>query len=159
MPAFFRVKGYTMPTTQLPMASERIGIRPPPGSQIPVAEQLVQTLAQILAHNAGERIVLMASPSGVLYTASPRLSSVFHWTASAPNTPKQGENKAATEILCMAHPDNTGRVWVCTKIAAASNNAFPLDKGDVIGFSVENLSELRALIVANGDTLIVGYSL
>jgi len=148
-----------MPTTQLPMASERIGIRPPQGSQIPVAEQVVQTLAQLLGHNAGERIVLIASPSGILYTASPRLSDVFQWTAAAPNTAKQGDNKAATEILCMAHPDNTGRIWVRTKTAAATNNAFPLDKGDVIGFSVENLQELRALIVANGDTLIVGYSL
>lgn len=148
-----------MPTTQLPMGSDRIGIRPPQGSQIPVAEQVVQTLAQLMGHNAGERIVLTASPSGVLYIASPRLSDVFQWTAAAPNTPEQGDNKAATEILCMAHPDNTGRIWVRTKTTAAANNAFPLDKGDVIGFSVENLSELRALIVATGDTLIVGYSL
>ena len=148
-----------MPTTQLPMGSERLGIRPPLPSQIRVAEQLVQTLALLLGHNAGNRVVLKASLSGVLYTASPRLSDVFHWTAAAPNTAEQGDNIAATEILCQAHPDNTGRIWVRTRKDAATDNAFPLDKGDVIGFSVENLSELRALIVANGDTLIVGYSL
>jgi len=84
---------------------------------------------------------------------------VFHWTAAAPNTPKQGDNIACTEVLCTAHPDNTGRIWVRTRSTAAANNGFPLDAGDSIGFSVENLSDLYALIVANGDTLIVGYSL
>jgi len=148
-----------MPTTQLPMGSEVLGIKPPLPSQIPVAEQLVQTLAQLLGHNAGNRVVLKASPSGVLYTASARLTDIVHLTSSAPNQQKQGDNIAATEIICQAHPDNAGRIWVRTRKDAATNNAFPLDKGDVIGFSVENLSELHALIVSNGDTLIVGYSL
>jgi len=148
-----------MPTTQLPMGSDRLGIRPPLSSQIPVAEQLVQTLAQLLAHCNGERIVLKASPGGILFTASPSLSDVFHWTAAAPNAAKQGDNIVATEVLCMAHPDNTGKIWVRTKKVATVDNAFPLDKGDVIGFSVENMQDLHALIVTNGEKLIVGYSL
>lgn len=148
-----------MPTTQLPMASDRLGIRPPLPSQIPVAEQLVQTLAQIIGHYNGERVVLKASPGGILYNASPSLTDVFHWTAAAPNAAKQGDNIVATEVLCVAHPDNTGKVWVRTKKVATVDNAFPLDAGDVIGFSVENLQDLHALIVTNGEKLIVGYSL
>ena len=148
-----------MAKATLPIASDQIGLHPPLPSQIPVSDELRQTLALLLGYAQGERIPLRASPSGILYAASPRLSDVFHWTATAPNDAKQGDNIVATEVLCQAHPDNTGRIWVRTRKDAATDNAFPLDKGDVIGFSVENLSELRALIVANGDTLIVGYSL
>jgi hypothetical protein len=148
-----------MPTTQLPMASGRLGIRPPLSSQIPVAEQFVQTLAQLIGHFNGERVVLKASPGGILYNASPALTDVFHWTATAPNDTKQGSNIIATEVVCIAHPDNTGKVWVRTKKAATADNAIPLDAGDIIGFSVENLQDLHALIVVNGEKLIVGYSL
>jgi len=148
-----------MPTTQLPMQSDKLGIRPPLPSQIPVAEQLVQTLAQLLGYHNGERVVLKASPSGILYNASPALTDVFHWTATAPNEAKHGLNIVATEVLCIAHPDNTGKVWVRTKKAATVDNAIPLDAGDIIGFSVENLQDLHALIVVNGEKLIVGYSL
>jgi hypothetical protein len=143
----------------LPMGSESLSLRPSLPSQIPVAEQVQQTLALMLGLVPGERIPLRCSPSGIMYTASPRLTDVLHWTAAGANEPRQGDNIMATEVICESHPDNTGRIWVRTRIAAASNNAFPLDKGDVIGFSVENLSELRALIVTAGDTLIVGYSL
>jgi len=148
-----------MAKVTLPIASDQIGLRPPLPSQIPVSDELRQTLALLLGYHQGDRIPLACSPSGILYTASPRLVDVFHWTAAAPNTSKQGDNIACTEVLCTAHPDNTGRIWVRTRSTAAANNAFPLDKGDPIGFSIENLSELFALIVANGDTLIVGYSL
>lgn len=148
-----------MAKATLPIASDQIGLRPPLPSQIPVSDELRQTLALLLGYAQGERVTLRASPSGILYATSPRLVDVFHWTAAAPNTPKQGDNIACTEVLCMAHPDNTGRIWVRTRSTAAINNAFPLDKGDPIGFSIENLSDLFALIVANGDTLIVGYSL
>ena len=148
-----------MAKVTLPIASDQIGLRPPLPSQIPVNDELRQTLALLLGYHQGDRVTLACSPSGVLYTASPRLVDVFHWTAAAPNTPKQGDNIACTEVLCTAHPDNTGRIWVRTRSTAAANNGFPLDAGDSIGFSVENLSDLYALIVANGDTLIVGYSL
>ncbi len=143
----------------MPMARDQAGLRPPLPSQIPVNDELRQTLALLFALANSERTTLKCSPSGILYTTSPRLVDVFHWLAAAPNAVKQGDDIVCTEVLCMAHPDNTGRIWVRTKTAAASNNAFPLDKGDPIGFAVENLSELQALIVTNGDTLIVGYSL
>ena len=148
-----------MAKATLPIASDQIGLRPSLPSQIPVSDEFRQTLALLLGYHQGDRLPLACSPSGILFTTSPRLVDVFQWTAGAPNTTKQGDNIVCTEVLCQAHPDNTGRIWVRTKITATANNAFPLDKGDMIGFAVENLSELRALIVANGDTLIVGYSL
>lgn len=148
-----------MAKLELPLGTKGVPLSPSLSSLTPIEDRLVQTLALLLGYARGERVPLAASPSGVLYSASPRLTDVVHYTAAAPNAAKQGAEIVCTEILCMAHPDNTGRIWVRTRSTAAANNAFPLDKGEVMGFSVENLSELRALIVANGDTIIVGYSL
>lgn len=141
------------------MQSESLGLRTPNPSNVTVSDDIRQTLAQILGYFDSQRVPLKASPSGVLATASARLADVVQYTAAAPNAAKQGAEILCTELLCMAHPDNTGRIWVRTMSTAAANNAFPLDKGDIIGFSVDNLNQLYALIVANGDTLIVGYSL
>lgn len=141
------------------MQSTELGLRTPTPSNVNVSDDIRQTLAQILGYFENQRVLLKASPSGVLAVASPRLANVVHYTATAPNAAKQGAELPCTELLCMAHPDNTGRIWVRTMTTAAANNAFPLDKGDIVGFSVENLNQMYALIVANGDTLIVGYSL
>jgi len=141
------------------MQSDKLGIRPPLPSQIPVAEQVIQTLAHLLGQNNGQSVVIRATPSGVLSVASAPLADVEHWTAAAPNDTKQGSNIVCSEVLCIAHPDNTGKIWVRTRQTATVNNAIPLYAGDMVGFSVENLSDLQALIVTNGEKLIVGYSL
>ena len=143
----------------LPIADKSLVIHPPLPPNIPLADEVRQTLALILGYSNSDRVPLRASPSGILYATSPNLVDVVHYVAAAPNAAKQGAEIACTELLCMAHPDNTGRIWVRTRVAATVNNAFPLDKGDIVDFCVENLNQLFALIVANGDTLIVGYSL
>jgi hypothetical protein len=143
----------------LPISDTSLRVSPSLGPQPTMDERLQQAVALLLGYAKGERVPIVCSPSGILATAGPALTDVLHYTSTAPNEAKQGDNIACTEILCMAHPDNAGRLWVRTRKTAAANNAFPLDKGDVIGFSVENLAELRALTIATGDTLIVGYSL
>jgi hypothetical protein len=158
-PAFIMEKGSTMDDMQKTMQAPELGLHQKVERLIRVQEEVQQSLATLLGYAGNQRVLLKASPSGILYAASPRLSDVVHYTAGAPSTAKQGDDLPCTEVLCMAHPDNTGRIWVRTMKTAAANNAFPLDKTDVIGFSVENLNQLHALIVANGDTLIVGYSL
>ena len=143
----------------LPIADKSLVIHPPLPPNIPLADEVRQTLALILGYSNSDRVPLRASPSGILFVASPRLVDVFHWTSSAPTQDKQGSNIPCSEVICVAHPDNTGRIWVRTKVAATSNNAFPLNAGDVIGFTVENLSELWVLIETTGEKAIVGYCL
>lgn len=147
-----------MEKVQMPISDTALRVSPPLGPQPPIDERLQQAVALLLGYCKGERVPLVCSPSGILATAGPALTDVVHYTSVAPNEAKQGDNITCTEIICMAHPDNAGRIWVRTRKTAAANNAFPLDKGDVIGFSVENLADLRALTISTGDTLIVGYS-
>jgi hypothetical protein len=143
----------------LPISDTALRLSPPVGTQPPVDDRIQQILALLLGYSRRERVPLSCSPNGILHTASPALTDVVHYTAVGPNEAQQGDNVACTEILCMAHPDNAGKIWVRTRKGALSTNAFPLDAGDVIGFSAENLADLHALTITTGDTLIVGYSL
>ena len=148
-----------MAKSNIPGLGHALSVKPPLPPNVQVSDFVQQTLALLLGFTYGETVAIRASPGGVLYTASPRLNDVVHWTATAGNWTHQGDNIQCTEILCMGHPDNTGLVWVRTRATATVNNAFPLAKNDVMGFSVENLDELHVLIVTNAEKLIVGYSL
>jgi len=141
-----------------PMASEILGVREAQPANVRISDDYLQTLAMILGYDDKNRIPLRCSPSGVLATSSPRLVDVFHWASTGATEAKQGDNLICTEVLCIGHPDNSSKVWVRTNLAATVDNAIPLDAGDVMGFSVRNLNELHALIVASGEKLIVGYT-
>lgn len=148
-----------MAKVNVPGLSRGLGVRPPLPPNAPLSDYVQQCLSVLLAYTYGETVALHASPAGVLYVAEPRISDTFHWTSVGAGEAKQGENIVATQVLVIAHPDNTGRVWVRTRKAATTANAIPLEKGDPFTFSVENLNELHALIANAGDTLIVTYAL
>lgn len=87
-----------------------------------------------------------------------KLQDIEHFTGVGANDTQQGSDVACQEILCMAHPDNTDKVWVRTGSTATTSNAWSLEKGEVFSFSVDNLNELRMLIVVSGEKLIVAYA-
>lgn len=92
-----------------------------------------------------------------------QMQDILHYTATATNQTKQGSdspgsNVECSEVMCMGHPDNTGKVWVRSRTTAAINNAWPLAAGEVINFNVDNLSDLQMLIVVSGESLIVAYA-
>ena len=148
-----------MPRQNGPLAGTQLTQKPPYPPNAPLSEYVQQALAVLLGFTNGETVVLKASPAGVLYTSSPRLSDVIHYVSTGAGSVKQGDNIQATELLLRAHPDNADKIWVRTRATATANNAYPLAKGDVINFSVENLDELHIMFAGAADTLIVGYSL
>lgn len=125
---------------------------------IPLSTVIQQSIALMMGYTYGEGVVLRASPSGILYVAEPRISNVFHWTAGGANAVFQGDYKQCTQIMCVGHPDNTGLCWITPRQTATINNGIPVAASQSVTLSVENLSELNALIVNNGEKLIVAYS-
>jgi len=126
---------------------------------IPISTVIQQAVSLLMGYTYSEAIPLRASPAGILYVAEPRISDVEHWQATGANYTKQGDYKLCTQVLCIGHPDNTGLVWVAPRKTATADNGIPLAKNESITLSVENLAELNALIVVNGEKLIVAYSL
>ena len=87
-----------------------------------------------------------------------QLQDILHFTGSGANDTQQGSAVVCTEILCMGHPSNTGKVWVRTGEVASVSNAWPLEAGEIFSFNVDNLSDLQMLIVVDTEKLIVAYA-
>jgi len=142
-----------------PMAVPELDLRPEPAGAIQLTEDMQQVFALLAGYWRNKRVLLKASPSGVLFVTSPQVKDIFHITAVGANYTYQGENIECSEVLVMGHPDNTGRVWVKTNATASTDNAWPLNAGDVVGLGITNLNMLNLLIVVDTEKAIIAYTL
>jgi len=117
-----------------------------------------QALALLTAFSKNRRILLRASPVGALRTTSARLIDVLHFTGSGANDTQTGADVPCSEVMCMGHPDNTGKVWVRSLATPTVNNSWPIGAGETINISVDNLRDLNMLIVEDGEKLITAYA-
>lgn len=148
-----------MQEIQTPLRCPELDVKGHPDSPLTLSDKVQQTLSIVTGFWKNKRTLLKSSPSGILFTASPQIDDIVHYTGSGANDDVQGDAKPCTEVLVMAHPDNGSKIWVRTKEAATVNNAWPLDAGDTVGFTITNLSMLHALVVADGEKFIVAYTM
>lgn len=148
-----------MGNSDTPVKMPELNLIPETERGIELDAGMKQVLAVLTAYCREERVVLKASPSGVLFTASSPLGDIFHVPASTGNFAYQGKNIACSEVLVMAYPTNASKIWVRTKTIATVDNAWPLDAYDVFSFTITNLNMLHILIVGNGEKAIIAYSI
>ena len=142
-----------------PMQIPELDLKPEQAGGVQLSEDMQQALALLTAYWRNKRVLLKASPSGVLFVTSPQIKDIFHVVGVGANYVYQGDNIECSEVLVMGHPDNTGRVWVKPHATATTANAWPLNKGDVVGVGITNLIMLNLLIAVNGETAIIAYTL
>jgi len=142
-----------------PMGCPELDLKPEQAGGVQLTADMQQALALLTAYWRNKRVLLKASPSGVLFVTSPQIKDIFHVVGVGANYTYQGENIECSEVLVMAHPNNTGRVWVKPNAIATTANAWPLNAGDVVGLGITNLTMLNLLIVVNGETTIIAYTL
>lgn len=143
----------------LPIADESLDIYPKLPPNIPLTNEVQQTLSLILGYSNSDRVPLRASPSGILYTCTPRISDIIQWLAVANDELHQGPELPCSIVLLRCALANTGNVYVSVRKTATITNSLPLQKGEWVIFSIENLSELHCLIATAGDVFIVMHSL
>ena len=142
-----------------PMQSPEIGYQQAIERLTRVSVEMQQSLASIMGYSTNQRVMLKASPSGILYTCTPRISDILPWLAVGDNEPHQGPELPCSAVLLRAALANTDNIYVTVRKTATTSNSLPLQKGEWIVFSLENLSELHCLIAKTGDKLTVMYSL
>lgn len=147
-----------MQTIQQPLTIPELDLKPESAGAIELTLDMQQTLALLTGFWRNTRVLLKASPSGILFVTSPQLTDVLHVTATGANFNYQGENIPCSEVMVMGHPDNTGRIWVRPHAVATTSNAWPLAAKDVVGLSITNLNMLHLLIVTNTEKAIIAYS-
>lgn len=141
-----------------PMTIPELDLRPELAGGVNLSEDMQQTLALLAGYWQYKRVLLKASPSGILFVTSPQVKDIIHVTATDTNFAYQGDNIECSEVMVMGHPDNTGKIWVKAHSAALTTNAWPLDKKEVIGLSITNLNMLNLLIAVNTEKAIIAYT-
>jgi len=141
-----------------PMDIPELNIEPPISGKLRLSEDMQQTLALLTGYSDNKRVVLRASESGILYVAEPRIADIVHYTGVGANDTQTGGDIPCTEAIVTGHPDNTGKIWVRPDKTATVNNAWPLEAGDVVTFTLDNLKQLNMLFVVASEKVIVGYT-
>ena len=142
-----------------PMRCPELDLTPQLTGAIQLSDNMQQVLSLNTAFWRNQRVVLKATPSGVLFTCSPQLEDIIHVPATSNDFAYQGEDLKVSEVMVMGHPDNTGNVWARSKVAATVDNAWPLAAKEVMGFTITNLNMLRLLIKLDGEIAIIAYTL
>ena len=141
-----------------PLNTPDVSLRPPLEGRQPFDAELKRTLAMIMGKSDSDLRLLRCSPSGVLTVSSNTLQDIVHITATSGNFEYQGDDIPCSEVMIMAHPDNTGRIWVRRDSTAAVTNAWPLEKKESLTITLSNLSQLRLLIATNAEIAIIAYT-
>lgn len=139
------------PFGDLPLKPEQTG-------KIKVSDGMQQTLASVLGWDGSSRKLLRAALSGVLQTTSPQVQAIVHKTSTGPNEVVIFDSIPITEVMVMAHPSNAEKVWVSVGVTPTTANGWPLDNGDVLNISIDNLNKLKLLIVTSGNAAIIMYT-
>lgn len=148
-----------MPTPKLSLPFDELDTKPPLNPQPTISDNIEQVLALLSGYDGSQRKLLKCSPVGVLYVAQPVVKGVINILADQASYNWQGEGISTTEVLIIAVPTNSSRVWVNVGAAAAPDTGYPLDSGDWLRWSINNLRSLHIHIVGNGEKVAVAYTI
>ena len=149
-----KVRELIMNRIGTPMKCPELNLQDERPGGIELSENMQQVLSILTGFVENRRVLLKASPGGVLRTTSARVQDIKHIEGSGANDQVQGSDMPCSEVMCMADPTNTGTIWVRTLTTATAMNGWPLAVGEVITLSMDNYRDLRALIVTHADMLI-----
>lgn len=120
-----------------------------------VDEKLMMTLATLMGWDGEARRLLNCGVGGALQTIAPIAKAIVNVTGSGGNDDITFSDEVTGEIMIMANSSNAGDIWVNIGASAAVDTGWPLDAGDNVIFSLNNMQELQARIVTSGDKLII----
>ncbi len=140
---------------QLPFPIKGIPMKPELAGQQTVDDKIIQTLATLLGWNGESRRLITCAINGALHTVTPPLAGITNVASSGANEDVTFSEQATTEIIVMANKSNSGDVWVNLDALAVVDTGWPLDAGDNVQFSINNMQRLNLLIVTSGDKVVI----
>lgn len=148
-----------MPTPKLSLPFDELDTRPPLNPQPIITDNIEQVLALLSGYDGSQRKLLKCSPVGVLYVAQPVIKGIVNILADQASYNWQGNGISTTEVLIISVPTNSSYVWANVGAAAAPDTGYPLDSGDWVRWSINNLRSLHIHIVGNGEKVAVVYTI
>ena len=147
-----------MPEILNPLTFEDLLTKPPLVGRPRISEDLQQTVALLVGWDKQTRRLVSVSPTGVLHVASAPVKGIKNLLSAGDGTTQQGDNVDTSEVLIRAKPTNSGRVWVNVGKAAAVDVGYPLDSGEPVTLSVNNLHSLHFYFTKSADKVSIVYT-
>lgn len=144
-----------MPEIQIPFPIKELPLKPEMTGRVKVDDTLIQSLSALLAYDGEGRRLLRCSLTGSLRITSPVVAGITNKQTSGDEHNITFSDTPTTEVFVIAHPDNGHKVWLNVGKAAAADDGWPLDAGDFLNISINNLLSLRLHTVLIGDRVIV----
>ena len=142
----------------IPFTFEDMPVRPPLVGRPRISDDLQQTLAALVGWDKTTRRLVYVNPQGVLHIASPPVKGIINEQSGGVGSTKQFTDIITSEIMIRAKPTNSGRIWVNVGIAAAVNVGYPLDSGEWVSLSINNLINLHLYFTLADDYAIIVYT-
>ncbi|GAH49927.1 unnamed protein product, partial [marine sediment metagenome] len=142
-----------------PLTFEDLPTKPPLVGRPRITDEIQQAIALLVGWDETTRRILRCSPSGILYIGSPRVKAIINFQADGDGDDYQGNDIKTSEVLIKAKTDNEGDIWVNVGVAAAVDTGYPLDAGEWVNFSINNLHTLHLHFTKDDDWVNIIYSI
>lgn len=141
-----------------PFSFEDLPFKPPIVGRPRVSDDLQQTLASLVGWDGATRRLIRAMPSGVLSVCSSPIKGIINKKFPSGTDNYQPPDTKTSEVLIRAKPSNGGRIWINFGAVAAADTGYPLDSGEIVVLSIENLHSLQFFSDNDDDYVIVVYT-
>ncbi len=140
---------------QIPFKIKGIPVKPELTGYLKLDENVLQTIAAMCAWDGEARRLLACSLSGALNTISPQVKGIKNVASTGGNEVITFTDEPTSEVIVLANSANTGDVWVDIDGVPAVDTGYPLDAGDWIKLSINNMQSLQLFVVTSGDKIII----
>lgn len=140
---------------QIPFPIKGLPMKPELTGQQTVDDKIIQTLATLLGWDGESRRLITCAINGALHSVSPPVAGFTNVASTGNNEDVTFSEQRTTEIIVMANKSNAGDVWVNVGAAAAVDTGWPLDAGETLKISINNMQELNLFVVTSGDKVII----
>lgn len=138
-----------------PFPMKGIATKPEMAGRLKIEDTIRMTLASLMGWDGESRRLITCALNGALQIVAPTAKVIINTTGSGANDDITFSDTPTSEVMIMANPANTGDVWINIGAAAAVDTGWPLDAGDMVILSINNLKDLQMRIVVSGDKTII----
>lgn len=140
---------------EIPFKIKGVKFKPEQTGMIKVDEVMIQTIASLCGWDGEARRLLTCALGGALHTVTPQVADITNRASTGATEDMTWAAQPTTEIMIMAHPTNTGDLWVNLDAAAAVDTGWYLDAGDYVQFSINDMKRLNIHVVTSGDKIAI----
>ncbi len=132
--------------------------KPPISGRPKVSDDFQQTIALLSGYDGETRRLVRISPTGVIRMGPAKAIGVYNVVANTDGYVISCADCPVSEVMIRAFPENTGRVFLNVGDTAALNVGYPLEGGEWVTLSVNNMNTLSLYIEKNAEKVAAIYT-